>query len=391
MKQFIKTLLLFSILLGCVALSAPSPIIAILDSPVDYEHPQIQAVLDEDLLKNVKILDENGQEKSWYDLNIEAKAEFERRLNRNYYAEQVEYLDSLGKKNNTSLSTMIKGTLRYIFFPKFRSGLNVVADYLHGAHVAGIAMKSLSSARLITFPHITAPEAKFKLSEILEYSPIKYRESLRHYFSQISQVLQQENIRVVNLSIGTSQAMALKKFKQRATLLQKIFYSKNLKEMAIQGAKNFSEELGSFIRANPNSVFVLAAGNESKDLGYTTDNLANIKAENLVKVSATNDLGALAGLSNYSASNVDIAAPGIRIASARVGGGNVHMSGTSFAAPAVTNALAEILELTPTLSTRELIETLYSKYSFSDSFLTHSVAKGRVLKNKPMCSALFQN
>lgn len=398
-----KSFLAFSLISLFSAISAVSgspTVIAVLDSPVDYDHPEIQAVLDEGLLKNAKIIDELGNEKSWYDLNLEAKAEFEKRLNRKVYDEQVRFIDAMhtlmggdfdsNKKMNLR-ATVIKGYIKYLFSPKYRSGLNVVGTYLHGTHVAGIAIESLTNVRLINFPIITsAPEKKLTLTEIFKFDPIKQRRELRNQLEQISQVLQKDNVRVVNLSIGTSDEIAFKLLKQKATILQKIFFRGQLKELAKQNAKVFTEELAFFFRANPNSVFVLAAGNEKQNLAKTTDHSANIQTENLIKVGALYTSNNLASFSNRSASYVDIAAFGTGIVSALVGGGKMHMSGTSQAAPNVTNALAQIFEAAPQISAKEAIDALLEQGTRKSTALDGLVVNGRVL-SQPRLFNLVRN
>ncbi len=153
-----------------------------------------------------------------------------------------------------------------------------------------------------------------------------------------------------------------------------------LKEIANEGAKIFTEELASFFRSNPNSVFVLAAGNEKRDLSKGIDHSANIQAENLIKVAAIDGKGKIAPFSNRSSSFVEVAAIGTGVASAMVGGGKMHMSGTSQAAPDVANAMAQIFESAPQLSAKEAVEALYARRTTTDSSLVNLVANGRVLK-----------
>jgi subtilisin family serine protease len=391
LKKLVLSLALAVLFAGGLAISSPPAVIAVLDSPVDYGHPEIQAVFDEGLLKNAKFVDDSGQEKSWYELNLEAKAEFEKRLNQKFYAEQVQFIDAMhamlaanppSDKALSTLTAMAKGTLKYIFSPKYRSSLNVVTGYLHGTHVAGITMKSLTNARLISFPIISAPKKKLTLSEILKFDPVKSREQIRRQLGQISEVLQKSNARVVNLSIASSNEIAFKVTKQQATFLQRTVFRGKLRKVANESAHVFTEELGNFFRANPNIVFVLAAGNEKRNLSKGSDHSANLRAENLLKVAAIDASGKIAYFSNRSSSYVDIAAIGTGVASALVGGGEMHMSGTSQAAPKVTNALARIFELAPHLSAKEAVETLYNQHTTSDRSLSGLIANGRVLKSE---------
>jgi subtilisin family serine protease len=173
--------------------------------------------------------------------------------------------------------------------------------------------------------------------------------------------------------------MAFKLAKQRSTILSKTIFRGKIKEMSFEISKIFNEEYEKFFRSNPNSVFVLAAGNETRDLGNGTDHSANIQADNIIKVTAIDSKGKVASFSNFSSSYVDIATYGTGVYSALVGGGEMHMSGTSQAAPNVANALAEIFELNPHLSASGAIAVLYEKRSISYPSLSNAVANGRVL------------
>ena len=64
---------------------------------------------------------------------------------------------------------------------------------------------------------------------------------------------------------------------------------------------------------------------------------ANIKSDNTIAVAATLDRVRLASFSNFGESMVDIAAPGVGIKSLIPGGQEVQLSGTSQAAPYITN------------------------------------------------------
>jgi subtilisin family serine protease len=82
------------------------------------------------------------------------------------------------------------------------------------------------------------------------------------------------------------------------------------------GGADDSQALSDAISSCPNTLFVAAAGNGSFD-GIGDDNDAEAvypcsdPADNLVCVAATNSKDARAGFSNYGATSVDLAAPGV--------------------------------------------------------------------------------
>ena len=101
-------------------------------------------------------------------------------------------------------------------------------------------------------------------------------------------------------------------------------------------------------------VFVAAAGNGGSDgVGDNNDASASYPAsynlDNIISVAATDSRDALASFSNYGATSVDVAAPGVGILST-VPGGYSYFSGTSMATPHVTGVVALVQAAKPGLT-----------------------------------------
>ena len=88
-------------------------------------------------------------------------------------------------------------------------------------------------------------------------------------------------------------------------------------------------------------LVVAAGGNNGANTEITPFHPANYRLPNQISVAATESSGILAGFSNYSATNIDVAAPGSGIWSTlpegafNISGGYGYLSGTSMAAPQV--------------------------------------------------------
>jgi len=89
-------------------------------------------------------------------------------------------------------------------------------------------------------------------------------------------------------------------------------------------------------------LFVAAAGNDSQDNGDIPTYPASYDLDNVIAVAATAQNDAMAWFSNYGATSVDVAAPGVSIYSTKAGDTYQYMSGTSMATPHVAGLAALI-------------------------------------------------
>lgn len=93
---------------------------------------------------------------------------------------------------------------------------------------------------------------------------------------------------------------------------------------------------------NKGALFVAAAGNEGKDNDKQPNYPSNYDVENVIAVAATDHRDRLASFSNYGATTVDLAAPGVSIYSTTPGNNFEYLNGTSMATPHVSGAAALI-------------------------------------------------
>ena len=108
------------------------------------------------------------------------------------------------------------------------------------------------------------------------------------------------------------------------------------------------------ITAAADVLFVVAAGNDGLDNDLVGAYPCSYDLPNVVCVAASDRDDALAPFSNRGARSVDLAAPGVRIASSVPGSSWAYLSGTSMAAPHVAGAAALALAREPGLSALEL-------------------------------------
>jgi hypothetical protein len=193
----------------------------------------------------------------------------------------------------------------------------------HGTHVAHIATRGLEGLALIGFAGDYTRAA---------------------YIDQISAFLKAHKVKVVNLSIGLPKDMK--------------------DDFGLRDGIRAHERM---IRGNPETLFVVAAGNESKDIDLYANHQypASFNFPNVLKVGSldTNHIEKgkygsyrMSPWSNTGKESVDILAPGKDISAARFGGGYVVHSGTSMASPYMAHEAVRLWMEFPALKASQVKE-----------------------------------
>jgi subtilisin family serine protease len=157
------------------------------------------------------------------------------------------------------------------------------------------------------------------------------------------------------------------------------------------GGGTFDPTLADTIGAAAETLFVVAAGNGGADRVGDDNDLAGQQVypcsyalANVVCAAATDLSDGLASFSNYGATSVDLAAPGVRIGSTYVGGTYVQNQGTSMAAPHVAGVAALLLARDPAASVATLRAALLSSVDPLPALGGKVVSAGRLNAHKAL-------
>ena len=269
-------------------------------------------------------------------------------------------LDILGKDFYPYLSVINPEDLKPVKFPE---------DYLsHGTHVAGIALEGPYLERVTENPYLLSTET-FRLIPIraipLGITPeeqatlegktnsqqmkIKMALTVTKFVDVLSKSIDfagQESAQVVNMSIG----------------VQTGAFSKSL----ITKFKNlFGKEVAPRFEKLENTFFTIAAGNEGADVDKVKIYPAYHSGKNTITVGSLKDDQTISYFSNFG-QKVDIYALGSDVNSYIEKGKTKKMSGTSMAAPLVANLAASMKAVAKCL-TPERIKNLILKTSVTRS------------------------
>lgn len=129
--------------------------------------------------------------------------------------------------------------------------------------------------------------------------------------------------------------------------------------------------------ADAGILLVAAAGNEDADLDQSRLSYpANYDLPNVLSVAATNRQDQIASFSSYGATRVQVAAPGLQIASTTVGGYQIDpgVSGSSFAAAHASGLAALTWMVHPDADYREIIGRLVEGADAGDGVAARTAA-----------------
>ncbi|MBP1604427.1 MAG: apr [Acidobacteria bacterium] len=228
----------------------------------------------------------------------------------------------------------------------FVESLQFATLYMHGTHVAGIAVEGNPYARILinryTFDyHI--PRAILTV-EIAERHAMSFQESVDYF--------KKAGVRAVNMSWGWS-------LKEVEGVLESNGVTdpeeRAVKTRAIFGI--LKKGLYDALASAPEILFITAAGNDDNDVEFDEVIPSNFQLPNLITVAAVDQAGDPTSFTS-TGRNVVIYANGYEVSSYVPGGARMKASGASMASPNALNLAAKLLALDPSLTPARLIELM---------------------------------
>lgn len=356
---------LFFLIINSVAFSAT---IAIIDTGFDLDHEFLKP----------KILKQETDEEA---INPSLKNYSDWRFHDNSHLKEPVIKDkTLLQEILTYRNLRAKGHREGLSLNEFEWFKNKSADnefmghvkkfkkHSHGTFVAGIALREGENINLFPIRGLNLPspvvaiEAKSASGEssIKSKTPEeKFKEEITNSenrvvkkLSKICHYLAQRGIDVVNASYGITYKNITTKFREKYKDLTGIDIEEpKLQEIVARYFDNIESRTSKVISKFPKMLFVFSAGNSGIDNDLYPHYPSKIRLPNTLSVGAMNG-DYLATFSNYGLQHVDIGAPGVAIPSLvpkaySLDGQSLYSpsSGTSMAAPYVSNLAAQILNI----------------------------------------------
>ncbi len=221
----------------------------------------------------------------------------------------------------------------------FERELDFIDEYAHGSHVAGIASRGNPGARIVVL----------RFDDNLPNLPFapttEWANRMAADFASIGAFLRDKQVRVVNMSWGDQ----VSEFEEWLARTATISSSEERKAKAEELYSIWRTSIAKMIADAPGTLFIAAAGNGDNDATFAQDVPASLTYANLLTVGAVNQAGEATSFTSYGPT-VAVYADGFHVPSKIPQGYTVKFSGTSMAAPNVTNLAAKLFALDPSLT-----------------------------------------
>ncbi|MBY0516978.1 MAG: S8 family serine peptidase [Bacteriovoracaceae bacterium] len=283
--------------------------------------------------------------------------------------------------------------------PSFKEKLRLFKKLAHGTLVTGILLKDTIDIDVfpvrglgIEIPTVVVESNSEPTSPILKHSQAEFERQVKLSRDRILRKMRKmlswidlHKIRVVNASYGVTE----KHIKSRFAEWHKEITGLDLEEIKLNEiVDSYFDSLYTqgkkIIERYPHILFIFSAGNSHQDNDLHHHFPSRILSDHAITVAAMNG-NYLAQFSNWGQKHVDMAAPGVAILSfvptayaKESGMSETPASGTSMAAPTVSNLAARCLQNNEKLTAKNL-KLLLESTGESVPDLANKTATGKVI------------
>ena len=393
---------MFAIGLLALSMGAQAATIAVIDSGLDTKHINLKNNI---WVNSVEVNDGrdndgNGYQDDFHGWNFAEQNNIlvDYKYENTYTPEAFKFFEIQGRQ---LLGTATEADRAWL--EQARQNQEIIANlqkfgnFVHGTHVAGIAVEGTQNQALgikliptevKPFMETLAVKAAQKglqnstRMRILKAGLEALAGQQMNLLEEIAIYAHGHKADVANGSFGTGFEQA----KMITGIAFKVIFFRDATEAELQEVTlHFMNALITqgqrMVKAAPNTLFVFAAGNDSSDNDVMPTSPTNIKADNVVSVAATYDVQFLAPFSNYGMKMVDVAAPGMLIDSAIPVGRRLQVSGTSQAAPFVAKVAGLIKDANPSLKPADIKNILIGTVDMKE-FLRGKVHAQGIVNNE---------
>lgn len=229
----------------------------------------------------------------------------------------------------------------------FIEGLTRMFVYIHGTHVSGVAIAGNPASKIVvvreSFPYEMIPP------------PIHMKDAEKWAVNMQRTVdfLRERGTHVVNMSWGYT----LKDLEEQYEINGIGNNSEERHRMAQETFDVLMTGMHKAISSAPGILFIVAAGNTDEDIDFVVDMPASIELPNVISVGAVDQAGQITSFT-CTGRSIGVHANGFEVESYLPGGERLAFSGTSMAAPNVTNLAGKLVALDPSLTPESIIELI---------------------------------
>jgi cell wall-associated protease len=294
----------------------------------------------------------------------------------------------------------------------FQERVRQFKKHSHGTLVAGIALREGENIQLFPIRGLNLPTPVIAINDASTPEKInpqgrtpeeKFQEQIRlsqdrvvRKFSKICKYLSLNKIDVVNASYGITYKNISSKFREKYKDITSRDIDPEVLEKYVQDYfQGLFTKTEKIIRRYPRMLFIFSAGNSGLDNDLYPHYPSKIKLPNTISVGAMNG-EFLASFSNYGFKHVDIGAPGVAILSIlpRVyskDGSDIYSpsSGTSMAAPYISNLAAQVLNINKNLRPEEVKRLILETGDVKDHLKSRLISGAVANNQKALKAALL--